>query len=133
MKSTLLYGSDKGSDSKGASEFVTRLLNGVTMAHMHHLMTVSYAKHKALGDLYEELAEAADTLAEAFMGCSGQDLSFTGGSVTVGSDAMADVQSLYEYVEQNKLAMGTESHIQNEVDNVCTIISTCLYKLRKLA
>lgn len=132
MKSTLLYGSGK-SDSSGASEFITRLLNGVTMAHMHHLTTNSYAKHKALGSLYEDLSGAADTLAEAFMGCSGQDLSFSGGSVTVGSDAMADVQSLYDYVEQNRLAMGTESHILNEVDNVCTILSTALYKLRKLA
>lgn len=132
MKSTLLYGASK-SDSSGASEFITRLLNGVTMAHMHHLTTGSYAKHKALGSLYEDLGDATDTLAEAFMGCSGQDLSFSGGSVSVGSDAMADVQSLYDYVEQNRLAMGTESHILNEVDNVCTILSTCLYKLRKLA
>ena len=30
-------------------------------------------------------------------------------------------------------AMGAESHIQNEVDSVCTLLSSTLYKLRRLA
>ena len=130
-KGTLLF--DAGPDAVGAADFITRLLNGVTMAHMHHLMASSYAKHMALGALYDDLQEAADGLAEAFMGCCGMKLGFTGGTVAIGPDAIVDVQTLYSYVESNRYAMGMESHIQNEIDGVSTILSSALYKLKFLA
>ncbi len=135
-KGTLLYGEAGGASSKDASAFISKLLHGVTVAHMHHLMVTgpgSYAKHEALGDLYEGLAGATDTLAEAFIGCTGQALAFAGGPFEMSADPVADVQKLYDYVETERKAMGTESHIQNEVDEVCTLLSSTLYKLRRLA
>lgn len=137
-KGSLLYGDMSGgsTDSKGASEFIAKLLHGVTMAHMHHLMVTgpgSFSKHMALGDLYDGLQEAADGLAEAFIGCTGSPLSFSGGNFEMGSDPIADVQKLYDYVETSRMKMGSESHIQNEVDAVCTLLSTALYKLKRLS
>jgi len=131
---SLLYGSDKG-DTNAASEFISRLMTGAVMMHMHHLMVTgqgSYAMHTALG-VYGELADLADGLAEAWMGCTGMAVSFTGGTVQIGTDPKADVQALYEYVESARAALGSESHIQNEVDAVCTLLSSCLYKLNRLA
>jgi hypothetical protein len=29
--------------------------------------------------------------------------------------------------------LGGESHIQNEIDNICTILSSTLYKLKNLS
>lgn len=130
-KASLLYSGEK--DSGGASEFVARVLGGVTMAHMHHLMTDSYAKHMALNQLYEDLQDHGDDLAEAAMGCMQKKLAFTGCSIAIGQDAVADVQALYDYVEQNRQMMGPESHIQNIVDEICSDISSALYKLRMLA
>lgn len=131
---SLLYESDKG-DASGASEFITRLLHGATMLHMHHLMVTgqgSFAKHMAL-DVYNDLASAADGLAEAYIGCTGTPLSFGGGSVTIGTDCTADVKALYEYVETSRNVMGSESHIQNEIDGICTLLSSVLYKLNRLS
>lgn len=133
MSASLLYGLEKGGNASGAAEFITRLLNAVTVVHMHHLMTDSYAKHMALGDLYDGLQDAADSLAEAYMGCSGQKLTFNGGTVSIGGDAVADVQALYSYVETARLQMGAESYIQNEIDGICTLISSALYKLTRLS
>ena len=132
---SLLYGSDKGGDSSAASEFITRLLHGSTMMHMHHLMVTgpgSYAAHTALG-AYGELADLTDGLAEAWIGCTGMTLSFNGGAMQIGTDPKADVKALYEYVESARTAMGNESHIQNEVDGICTLLSSVLYKLNRLA
>ena len=132
MSATLLYGTE-GKDAVGAAGFITKLLNGVTVVHMHHLMTDSYAQHIALGDLYDALQEGADGLAEAYMGCSGEKLTFTSGDISIGGDAIADVKALYEYVETKRTVLGTESHIQNEVDSICTSLSRALYKLTRLS
>lgn len=125
-----------GGAGSGASDYIAGLLAGVTMAHMHHF-TVSgpgaYAKHMALGSLYEDLQGNVDELAEAFMGCTGQALKFSAASVSVGPDPVADVRALYAFAEGKRAAMGDESHIQNLVDEVCSTISTALYKLTRLA
>lgn len=133
---TLLYGGETGSSSKGASEFISKLLHGVTAVHMHHITvngTGSYAKHSALGDLYDELSGAVDSLAESFIGCTGESLAFTPGSFDMAADPVAEVQKLYDYVEGSRKAMGSESHIQNEVDEICSLLARSLYKLRRLA
>lgn len=119
---TLLY--DKP-DSGAATTFVLRLLNFAVTAHMHHLATTSYAQHMALGGLYEGLPGLVDSVAEAFMGCSGQRFAQQG-------DPIADVQAVYDYVEANRGKLGNESHIQNEVDNICNLLASTLYKLKNL-
>lgn len=122
---TLLYESDT-TDLRGATEFITRLLNFAVTAHLHHLSTDSYAKHMALDSLYSELPGLVDSLTEAFMGCTGQKLQPLG-------DPLTDVQNIYEYVEVARTKMGRESHIQNEVDNICNLIASTLYKLKQLS
>lgn len=131
---SLLYESDSG-DSSAASEFITRLLNGATAIHMHHIMVTgagSFAKHTALG-VYDDLTEAVDALAEAYIGCTGTPLAFKGGTVTMNPDCVAEVKALYEYVETARGAMGTESHIQNEIDGIATLLAGALYKLTRLS
>jgi len=120
---------------KLATAFIARLLHGVTMAHMHHLMVVgqgAYAKHMALGELYEGLQDKTDALAESLIGCADVSLAFAGGTFTLGDNPVADVAELYNFVEGSRLAVGTESHIQNQVDEICSVLATALYKLRRL-
>lgn len=134
-KSTLLYGDDSASDAGGASAFVARIMHAANAIHMHHLMVEgpgSYAAHQALG-VYSDLRDAADSLAEAYMGCTGNKLKFTSGSFELAATPLTEVQGIYDYLEQNRSAMGTESHIQNEVDAICTLVSSTLYKLTRLA
>jgi len=67
------------------------------------------------------------------MGCTGVPMAFGGGSFEIGRDPVADVKKLYEFIETGRGAMGKESHIQNEIDELCTIVSSALYKLTRLA
>lgn len=134
-KGTLLYGNDSHGNASEASEFITRLMHGSTAVHMHHLMVEgpgSYAAHQALG-MYGDLADLADKLAESYMGCSGEKLKFGGGQFSIAGDPIAEVQALYDYVEAKRMMMGSESHIQNDVDEICTLLATTLYKLKRLA
>jgi DNA-binding ferritin-like protein len=134
-KSNLLYGVEGGANSSAASQFVSRLMHSANAIHMHHLMVEgpgSFAKHMALG-VYDDLREAIDGLAEAWMGCTGGKLSFSAGTFEMAKDATEEVQKVYDYVEQNRQMMGDESHIQNEVDAICTLLSSTLYKLTRLA
>lgn len=131
-KSTLLYG-NAGSDSKGAVEFLTKLLDAVTAIHKAHLMTTgpgSFAAHEALGDVYSELEDGLDNLAESYMGCQQTGLEFPGVDT---SDYSSEVRKVYEYIEANRLMIGTESHLQNLVDEVLDKLAKSLFKLDRLA
>ena len=63
------------------------------------------------------------------MGCQKTGLSFPG----VDAAFSAETRKLYEWVEQNRLMIGTESHIQNKVDELLDSLATALFKLDRLA
>jgi Family of unknown function (DUF5856) len=119
--------------------FIATLLNAVTMAHFHHLMVNgvgSYAAHKALNEFYDEIGDLADSLAEAWQGCkSGRPLNFNTSNCyfSIGNNPLADIENLYTYVETKRSVMGIESHIQNTIDEICTLFSSTIYKLSRLS
>ena len=55
-----------------ASRYVGALLNSREQAHAFHLMTNSFAQHKALQSYYEGIVPLLDTWAEAYMGKYGR-------------------------------------------------------------
>lgn len=123
-----------------AAEFVAMLLHAVTATHMLHLLRKgpnAYARHIALGELYGGLSDLTDELAEAYFGCDDGELiseypSIKFPSFDLETDPLEYVKELYKYVETKRKAMGDESHIQNIVDEICSLISTAIYKLRDL-
>lgn len=134
-KGTLLYGNMEGekTDSSAAAQFIEKLLVAVDSIHKVHLMTTgpgSFAAHEALGDTYSALEDGLDDLAESYMGCQKVGMEFAGVDVSKYS---AEVRKIYDYVEANRLMMGTESHIQNKVDEILDGLSRSLFKLDRLA
>lgn len=59
----------KGED--GMNNLLRNLMMAQRCTHVHHWQTKSFAKHLALGELYEEITEFMDELAEMYMGLSG--------------------------------------------------------------
>jgi DNA-binding ferritin-like protein len=134
-KSTLLYGNmgDDKSDSGAATQFIEKLLMAVHTIHQAHLMVTgpgSFAAHEALGETYSALDNGLDELAESYMGCKYTGLEFKGADVSTYG---AEVRKIYDYVEANRAMMGTESHIQNKVDEILEGLSRSLFKLDRLA
>ena len=114
-------------------EFIGTLLHSATIAHFKHLQAVgegSYAKHVALGDYYDEIVEATDSLAEAIQGCLGQIIEayppmFGNPSV----EALEYLKSIRDYVIENRDSISNYSNIQNEIDNIMTLLDSTIYKL----
>ena len=136
-KATLLYGENESTEVEGnpgpAAEFISRLLDAVTAIHKVHLMTNgpgSFAAHEALGDVYSKLEDGLDNLAESFMGCQEVGLTFPG---VDSSNYSAEVRKVYEYIEMNRDMIGSESHLQNLVDEVLDSLAKSLFKLDRLA
>lgn len=121
---------------RSASDFITKLLDSVSITHMHHFMVTgqgSYAKHMALGELYDEIQELTDGLAEEVMGTYNFGLHFVGDhSYKVSDSLLNDTQAIYNFIEAHRGALGPRSHIQNSVDGLCTALAHALYKLRRL-
>lgn len=122
--------------TSNAPEFFARLLNAVTEVHVLHFLQTgpgSFARHMALGDLYDGLQDQIDGLVEAWQGCTStliEDYPFD--RPKPGNDALAYVTALYEYIEAERAGVSDESHIQNQIDEICSLVSTTKYKLERL-
>lgn len=60
-------------ENTSVNNVVPDLIGAVAQLHMWHIVSKSLALHNVLGDLYEELAESVDELAELYIG-SGYEL-----------------------------------------------------------
>ena len=116
-----------------AAAFISRLITAVSGAHKLHLQATTYSKHVAMGALYEGLQGVADSLAEEYMGCYGFIASYPDDNTATGTDAIAYVQALCEYVCSQRVVMGDDSQIQNSIDAIVSLLNTTLYKLKVLA
>ena len=116
-----------------AAEFVMRLLVAGDHAHIHHLKTRSYAQHMALGSFYEEIEELADSLAESLQGKVGildypADL-----QVPLASTPLKFLRELDAYIQDKRSGLSTESDIQNQIDDIVTLVSQTYYKIETLS
>lgn len=110
-------------------QLVAELLESVTIIHKFHLKSKSYAEHKALQKFYEEIGDLADTLFETS--------AWQNNSIEIPSPIINEVTpinyliKLATFVEQVRLAT-IYSDLQNQMDEVKTLIFSTLYKLNNL-
>lgn len=113
---------------------VSELMNAATSFHKLHLKVTgigSFASHKALNELYDELPDHADTLAESFQGAAEKLLEYQDvaprvlNSVTEG---LAYLREMTQMVSGLQSVM-PYSEIVNDLDNVKSTINSIKYKL----
>ena len=115
-------------------EMISILLHSQTQVHTYHLQSTSYAEHKALQKYYEGIDVLVDTIVEAYQGKYGivkgyKTMSFNdykGNESTIGY-----FQKLCDKVTELRDCC-EDSWLQNEIDNVCTLLNQTLYKLKFL-
>jgi len=93
------------------------LLNFQTEIRLHHWGTQSYATHKALGKLYENLDGLIDTFTEAYIGIYGRDfikdineLKFNGPFKTTATKVVSSLEDylmneLPSHIDDNQTAL----------------------------
>lgn len=114
----------------GASEFFGKLLQIRDIAHLTHLRqpTKSGWEHSALNTLYDEVLGTVDTIIESWQGINGL-IDITIPESTYKNDAIAWTQELYNCIMNDRYIF-SESWLQNEIDNVCTLLAQTLYRLK---
>ena len=115
---------------KEAAEFVLTLLHAATNTHLLHWQSKSYAEHVALGEFYTELPELVDQLAEAIMGRYDMTFTFKDSYYTPAATGKAELESLKEYVQEERKEIPQDSEIQNLTDEIAQLIDKTLYMLR---
>ena len=114
-------------------ELIMRLFHARTNAHVLHLKTRSYAQHKALNEFYDAIVDLADTIAEAYQGSHGLIENFPP-RYTMADEPLPMLKGLCTWIKDNRYSVAdkSESNIQNEIDNVVTLIDSTIYKLQFL-
>ena len=113
-------------------KFSATLLHSITVTHMLHLATRSYAHHMALGTLYENLGDLVDEVIEVWQGINQKLISFEGEMFSVPKDENQYVKWLAEFISNNRSVMGSDSQLQNLIDEIAAEVDRCNYKLNFL-
>jgi hypothetical protein len=125
---------EKETNNGDFAEMMSILLHSQTQSHTLHLQTESYSEHKALQNYYEGIDGIVDGLVESFQGKYGiikgyksmdlQEWKSTEDTVKYMKGLCEKVIELRDCCE--------DSYIQNQIDTVCELINSTLYKLRFL-
>jgi DNA-binding ferritin-like protein len=126
----------KSSGKEG--EFITKLLHCTTQVHIYHLICKgpgSFAMHKALNELYDELPDLVDGLAESVQGKYGI-LNYAMAAPAYDSTlskAVPYVKDVLNYIKMTRKDICQESNFQNQIDELETLFYSTIYKLENLS
>ena len=117
------------SPSVTIGEFFLKLLHASTNGHLLHLQTKSYSEHKALQGYYEGLPDAVDTIIEQYQGAYQVIVEYPNMYEPPKADALQEVTSIRDFIVANRSVVGPYTSLQNEVDNLLSIVESTMYKL----
>jgi hypothetical protein len=111
-------------------QLVAELLESVTIIHKFHLISKSYSEHKALGSFYGKIGDFADGIYEQFAGQT-TTVDIPDGMI-YDTNPITYLEKLVKFVEQVHSNSAEYSHLQNQMDEVKSLIYGTLYKLKYL-
>lgn len=112
-----------------SARYVGLLMSSRNQAHTFHLVTRSYAVHKALEDYYENIVPLMDEWAEAYMGKYGRfpKLRLARRMLTDPKGTSGYFRGLLSAIR--KLKLPRDSYLKNIQDGITALIRRTLYKL----
>jgi hypothetical protein len=119
---------------KIVAEFAGRILHAVTMGHMLHLQTRSFAEHMALNDFYNGIGDLADSFIESYQGKFWLIEDYPAGFEPPSKGAVEELRAFSDFVESTRHSKDfpQDSELQNIIDEIQSLINSTLYKLRFL-
>lgn len=108
--------------------FLGVLMCGQICLRLIHWNTKSYAEHKAIGKLYDALADQTDTLAETYIGIYGRfgNIPCTHGDLP---EAVSYVAELADYIQSMRTDLPNDTQLQNLVDEIAATVDQTNYLL----
>lgn len=116
------------------AEMVSLLLHSRTQAHILHLQTKSYPEHMALNAYYDGITALIDGLVESYQGQYGIIENYKSYDIQNYKSTDDTIKYLTGICEKvNKLRdCCKDSYIQNQIDTICELVNSTLYKLKFL-
>jgi DNA-binding ferritin-like protein len=119
------------SNRSPAASLIALCFKARTAAHFAHLQTQSFAEHKALEQFYTEIIPLADSFAEAYQGRFG----IIGEYPSVKIKAQFGyhiVETVRDWIDEHRSTCGTQSELQNIIDEILSLCDSVIYKLCNL-
>ena len=110
-------------------QFFLKLLHAATNGHILHLQTKSYSEHKALQAYYEGLPDLVDNIIEQWQGAYQIIVEYPSNYEAPNSDALQEVTAVRDFVVKNRAIVGDYTSIQNQVDELMSLLDSTVYKL----
>ena len=118
---------------KACGDFILKLLNIRTVAHVQHLtpdgQPGSDARHRALEAFYEALLPNVDRFAEAYMGCEEQLIEITGSSYKLEKDAIKMIRGVMEILKGARAELADEPFLQQIIDDMSETCAQTKFRL----
>lgn len=116
-------------------ELISRVFYARNVAHFTHWQVTgvgSYAEHTALGEFYDSVIDALDTLVEAYQGAF-ELVGDIPAPKTKAEDILGILVEDSEWIEKNHedICKGNRA-VANLIDGVTGVYLSALYKLRNL-
>ena len=120
--------------------FLGTLMQSRNQAHIYHLQVQgmgSFAAHKALNEYYDAIVDNIDGIAESYQGRYGKLVGYT---IPGDLREYSNVDGLITYfsgldmfVDKIRTQIPQDSYIQNQIDEITTLIASTNYKLKMLS
>lgn len=114
------------------SYFVSYLKDSFDQAVVWHHQTESYAVHKALNKFYDGILGLTDGLVESVSGIYDRPTHYqidSPADYKSSEQVVKYFKSLYKTIQEERKEIYEESWIQNQVDEIATLIAETLYLL----
>jgi hypothetical protein len=112
-------------------DFISVLHQAKTQGHIWHNQTTLYPEHKALGHFYQGITEHIDSLVESLQGYGPRIVGYTTKPLVDWVEGQSEeyLKGLCVFVESERMGLGTESWIQNQVDDLQKFLYQIKYEL----
>lgn len=112
------------------SELASILLSSRTQAHVFHLQTSKYAKHKALQNYYNSIVPLTNSYIETYQGKTGRTVKNIRNKPIINGDPSKSLAYFVDLSKKiNSLNLPKNSNLQNILDEIRQLIESTIYKL----
>lgn len=113
-------------------EFMSLLFEVEVNAHIMHLQTTSFAQHKALNKLYEDIVSLRDRFAESYQGEYDIIKNYQNINVYEGKDPVVYIQEVCDKIHTFHSTL-TEPYLQAIVEDIQEFLYSTKYLLKNLS
>ena len=118
------------------NEYIGTLFQSRNQAHIYHLQTTSFAKHKALNEYYDAIVDLVDSIVESYQGkyeiLKGYKMLGTLKDLGEDDEVIAYFEQLARFCELKRKKLPQDGFLNNLYDGVDELINSTLYKLKNL-